>query len=495
MTVKKKKKAIVIGTGIAGLAAAARLAIKGYEVNSYEANSYPGGKLTQIELDGFRFDAGPSLFTMPFLVDEIFELAGEDPKKHFNYQRLDPICKYFYEDGTRLDAHADPQAFAEELEEKIGEPKENVLKYLAKSREIYEITTPVFLKSSLHKIGTYLKWHTIKSVFQLGKIHTNISMSDFNTKHFEKEKSVQFFNRFSTYNGSDAYQAPATLMVIPHLEFHQGAYFPNGGIYSISKSLFNFGKQLGVKYQFDTPVQKIIVKNKQVKGVELPDGSFDEADVVVSNMDVYGTFKKLLPNEKHPEKVLNQEKSCSGVILYLGIKKTFPELDLHNIFFSKDSEEEFNTIFKKNQVYHDPTTYLNISAKLEKSDAPEGCENWFILINAPHNIGQDWDTMIREARKNIVAKLSRILNEDIEQLIVTEDYLDPRRIKSRTSSHLGALYGNSSNNKMGAFFRHPNFSKHIKNLYFCGGSVHPGGGMPLSLLSARLVDEMVGDKV
>jgi len=489
---KEKKKAIVIGTGIAGLAAAVRLAIKGYEVNSYEANSYPGGKLTQIELNGFRFDAGPSLLTMPFLVDEIFELAGEDPKKYFNYKRLDPICKYFYEDGTQLDAHADPQAFAEELEEKIGEPKENVLRYLATSREIYEITSPVFLERSLHKIGTYLRWHTIKSIFKMGKIHTNISMSDYNTKHFKKEKTVQFFNRFSTYNGSDAYQAPATLNVIPHLEFNKGAFFPEGGIYSISKSLYKLGKQLGIKYHFETPVQKILVENKKVKGVALPNGAIKEADVVVSNMDVYGTFKNLLPNEKHPEKVLNQEKSCSGIIHYLGIKKTFPALDLHNIFFSKNSAEEFKTIFKQDQVYHDPTVYLNISSKIEKSDAPEGCENWFILINAPHNNGQDWDTMISEARKNILAKLSRILGEDIEKLIVAEDYLDPRRIKSRTSSHLGALYGNSSNNKMGAFMRHPNFSKHIKNLYFCGGSVHPGGGMPLSLLSAKLVDEMVG---
>lgn len=493
MSNRTKKKAIVIGTGIAGLAAAARLAIKGYEVNSYEANSYPGGKLTQIQLEGYRFDAGPSLLTMPFLIDEIFELAGEDPKKHFNYQRLDPICKYFYEDGTKLDAHADSQALAEEFEEKIGEPKENVLKHLAKSKEIYEITTPVFLESSLHKIGTYLNWHTIKSIFQIGKIKSNITMADYNARNFEKEKTVQFFNRFSTYNGSDAYQAPATLNVIPHLEFHMGAYFPDGGIYSISKSLYNFGKQLGVNYHFETAIQEIIVENKKAKAVKLPDGSIDRAEVIVSNMDVYATFKNLLPNEHHPNKVLEQEKSCSGIIFYFGIKKSFPDLDLHNIFFSKNSEEEFNTIFEHQKVYHDPTIYLNISAKIEKGDAPQGCENWFVLINAPNNSGQDWDSFLSEARKNTVAKLSRMLDEDIESLIVVEDYLDPRRIKSRTSSHLGALYGNSSNNKMGAFFRHPNFSKRIKNLYFCGGSVHPGGGMPLSLLSAKLVDEMISE--
>jgi phytoene dehydrogenase-like protein len=208
-------------------------------------------------------------------------------------------------------------------------------------------------------------------------------------------------------------------------------------------------------------------------------------------MDVVNTYKKLLPKASQPKKILNQPKSSSALIFYWGIQKRFPQLDMHNIFFSQDYAQEFTHIFRQKNIYQDPTVYINITSKHKPDDAPEGCENWFVMINVPNNSGQDWDELITQGRKNILAKLSRILQTDIEPLIACESILDPRTIESRTSSSQGALYGNSSNNRYAAFLRHANFSSQIQNLYFCGGSVHPGGGIPLCLLSAKIATDMV----
>jgi phytoene dehydrogenase-like protein len=208
-------------------------------------------------------------------------------------------------------------------------------------------------------------------------------------------------------------------------------------------------------------------------------------------MDIYPTYKKLLATAKQPKKILTQEKSSSALIFYWGIGKQFPELDLHNIFFSNNYQEEFKHIFEHKTIYSDPTIYINITSKCKPDDAPLGCENWFVMINTPNNQGQNWDELINEARKNIITKLNRLLKTDIEKHIVSENILDPRSIENKTSSHLGALYGNASNNRFAAFLRHKNFSSDIKGLYFCGGSVHPGGGIPLCLNSAKIVSKLI----
>jgi phytoene dehydrogenase-like protein len=190
-------------------------------------------------------------------------------------------------------------------------------------------------------------------------------------------------------------------------------------------------------------------------------------------------------------KILNQERSSSALIFYWGIKRAFPQLDLHNIFFSNDYEKEFHTIFKEDSIIDDTTVYINITSKEESHHAPKGCENWFVMINTPGNKGQDWEALKADAKKAILKKLSRVLKTDISSLIETEEILDPIRIEKDTLSHEGSLYGTSSNSRFAAFLRHPNFSRTIKGLYFCGGSAHPGGGIPLCLLSAKIVDNLI----
>lgn len=485
-----KPKAGIIGAGIAGIASAIRLANKGFAVEIFEANTYPGGKLSAFEQAGYRFDAGPSLFTMPHWVDELFVLSGKNPADYFQYVRLSDVCHYFYEDGTQFIAHGDPGALAAEIEQHTGEPAQHILDFLADSSTKYDITADVFLHSSLHKVATYFNKKALKGYLNFYKLDVFRSMNKANEKRFRDPRVVQLFNRYATYNGSDPYQTPATMNIIPHLEYNIGAYFPLKGMVAITESLVKLAQELGVRFHYRAKVQAIITEKGKAKGLKIHE-QVHPFDRIVSNMDVVNTYQRLLPEESQPQKILNQPKSSSALIFYWGIKKEFSNLGLHNIFFSNDYKTEFEHLFDKKAISSDPTVYVNITSKLKPDDAPQGCENWFVMVNAPNNTGQDWDAIIAQTRQHILDKLSRLLQQDIQPLIACESLLDPRTIESRTSSSQGALYGNSSNNRYAAFLRHANFSSKIKHLYFCGGSVHPGGGIPLCLLSAKITADLI----
>jgi len=483
-------QAAIIGAGVGGLASGIRLRLQGYEVDIFEAHDRPGGKVNELRRNGFRFDAGPSLFTLPDQVDELFRLAGRRPEEYFQYEALEVITRYFYPDGTVLNAFRDVEAFATEIEEKTGESRERVLRFLQKSRELYDITSDVFLNRSLHKLSTYIAPETLRAYLKLHKLDAFRTMDQANRAYFQDPRVVQLFNRYATYNGSDPYQAPATLNIIPHLEHNIGAYFPRGGMYAVTESLTRLAGELGVRLHLGSPVREILTERGQVTGLRLDWGSFP-AEVVVSNADIVPTYRRLMPSLPAPERTLRQPRSSSALIFYWGINRSFPELDLHNIFFSGDYPGEFRQMWDGHLISHDPTVYLYISSKHHPEDAPPGAENWFVMVNAPSDKGQNWDQLIRQARQDILRKLSTQLGVDIEPHVVSEDILDPRLIESRTSSHQGALYGNSSNNRFAAFLRHPNFSRRVEGLYFAGGSVHPGGGIPLCLLSARIVGDLV----
>nr|WP_262923849.1 1-hydroxycarotenoid 3,4-desaturase CrtD [Spirosoma liriopis] len=497
--VSVKKKAAVIGAGIAGLAASIRLAVKGYNVDVFEANLYPGGKLSgfdQMTPDGrtYRFDAGPSLFTMPHLVDELFRLAGRNPADYFEYTRLDETCRYFWDDNTRLTAWADLNRFGQEVETVLGEPARHLHQHLNDSARKYQVTEKLFLQRSLHKMSTWLNRDALTGYLNLPWLGVFGTMNEANNGRFNHAKLVQLFNRYATYNGSDPYQTPATMNIIPHLEYNIGAFFPKEGMISITTCLLKLAEELDVHFYYNTRVTEIITEGKQVKGIRVSraDGiDTVEAALVVSNMDIVSTYRRLLPTARQPERILRQPKSSSGLIFYWGIKRQFAELGLHNILFSNDYQTEFKTLFQENNVSSDPTIYLNITSKLKPDDAPDGCENWFILLNVPNNTGQDWDAIIAQTRQNVIRKISQNLGVDIGKYIETESVLDPRSIEARTSSAQGALYGNSSNNRFAAFLRHANFSRQFDNLYFVGGSVHPGGGIPLCLLSAKIATDLV----
>lgn len=483
------RKAIVIGSGIAGIASAIRLANKGFEVEVYEANAYPGGKLTVLQLGGYRFDAGPSLFTMPHLVDELFEISGKEPEDYFQYVKCETVCHYFFEDGTFLPFSASKKELLAQIEKTLNVDPDPVRKHYERSALIYRATYSAFLERSLHKVSSYFSLAILKCVAYMPWLKLFTTMHKANAKALNHPKLVQIFDRYATYNGSNPYQAPGILNIIPHLEQEIGTFFPVKGMHSITASLVKLAEDLGVKFHLNQRVDEILTPNKKVKGIRIGNQIL-EADVVLCNSDIKPAYQKLLPNEKLPVKTLQQEPSSSAMIFYWGVSQQFPQLDLHNIFFSEDYGKEFKTIFEERSVSDDPTVYVHVSSKLIPGDAPGNGENWFVMVNVPANSGQDWEKMRLEIRRNVLRKLSRLLKAEIGPLIESEDYLDPVRIEQRTSSFAGALYGASSNDRMAAFFRHPNFSR-IEGLYFAGGSVHPGGGIPLCLLSAKIATDLV----
>ncbi len=484
------KKAIVIGAGIAGIASALRLRKKGFVVHVFEGNAYAGGKLHAYQLNRYRFDAGPSLFTMPQLVDELFALHDKNPRDYFNYKKKEIVCHYFWDDDTQFTMPADEQAFIKQAAHVFSESTSNLQAYLNRNKDKYDLTADIFLNKSLHRWSTYLNATTLNSLIQAGKLHLNQTLDEVNQSYFSHPKLVQLFNRYATYNGSSPYQTPGIMSLIPHLEMHFGTYYPAGGMHQISQQLYKLAQEVGVHFNFNEPVTSILCQNNKAYGIVTAKGE-NMADIVVSNMDIFSTYHKLLPQTKPPKKVLQQERSSSAIIFYWGIKESFHQLDLHNIFFTSDYQQEFKALFENHRMHDDPTVYINITSKEDQQDAPPNCENWFVMVNAPANYGQDWEQLIAQAKVNIIQKINKILKTDIAPLIEVEDILHPLRIEQLTSSHRGSLYGTSSNSKFAAFLRHPNFSNRIKNLYFCGGSVHPGGGIPLCLLSAKIAIDQI----
>lgn len=484
------KQVVVIGAGVGGLATAIRLASNGFKVTVLEKNDFAGGKLSEIYVGPYRFDAGPSLFTLPQWVEELLALSPKPVP--FSYERLDIVCRYFFPDGTKIDAHADPQRFATELEQTTGVDRHRILSHFANIRERYQLTAPVFIERSFHRPGTFLSRDFWKGAVNMGKLSVFKTMHEENQQKFHHPKLVQLFDRYATYNGSDPYRAPATLNVIPHLEYHLGAYLPHEGMVAITEALVTTAQNLGVHFHFSTPATRISYKDRKADGV-WANTQFFPADVVVSNADVHFTYAQLLEGQKMPKKVAKAERSTSALVFNWGMKDAFSELDVHNIFFAENYSSEFKHLQQGVGAWEDPTVYVFISSKKIKEDAPEGHENWFTMVNVPAKANQDWDQLIPLARKAILQKLEKQLGRTLSSSIAEEWVLSPETIEARTNGWLGALYGTASNSKMAAFSRHPNKSSLLKGLYFVGGSVHPGGGIPLCLSSAKITAQWISE--
>ena len=485
-----KKKVIVIGSGIAGLAVSIRLKSRGYDVEVFEKNKNVGGKLSDFYINNFRHDFGPKLFTMPNLVEDIYKVAGVNIDDYFKYEKLEIACKYFWDDGYTFNAYSDNQRFINEVYKKFNKEENKVESYIFRSKKKFNLVKKIFLEKSLHRISTYFSFSSFKAIFNFLQLNIFITLDSLNKIYFRDKKLVQLFNRFATYNGSSPYLTSGIMSIIQHLEHDLGVFMPKKGISDISYSLYNLAKDLGVKFHFNSEIDKILIKDQSAVGV-LVNKTIHSADIVISNMDINLTYDRLLKEYKKPSFIKNYQPSSSALVFYWNMNLTFSNLNVHNIIFSKDQEKEFDYIFNKKTICSDPTIYICSTSKIVKEDAPASCENWFILINSPFDNGQDWEKIKKDLRCNIIEKINSTLDSDIEGNIVGEKILTPVDIENETLSKFGSLYGSSSNSLKSAFIRHPNFSKNINNLYFCGGSVHPGGGIPLCLNSAKIVSDLI----
>lgn len=485
-----RQRLAVVGGGVSGMAAAIRMAAKGYHVSLYEAGPELGGKLSDTRIADFRFDNGPSLFTLPELLEGLFADAGYELKAYLDYEKLDLVCRYFYPDGSTINAWADPQRLAEEIEIKTGVSAKRLSRYFKRAELMYETTTPVFLEKSLHKLTNYLNFPTLKGLVRLPLLGVFSSMHAFNQRWLRDKRLVQLFDRFATYNGSDPYRAPATLVQIAHIEHQKGAWYPKGGMIAIRDAMQALLLELGVAIKMNTPVDGFVTSLKGITGLRVKD-EVHQYDKVIFAGDIQQAYDRLLPGAIVSRKTVPAELSTSALIFHWGVRGNFSDLDLHNIFFSQDYKQEFIDLAAA-KVPEDPTIYVYVSAKHNPADAPVGHENWFVMINTPSDSGQDWPQEASRMRAILLKRLEVALAVDVEAKIVSEQITTPISLAGRTGSQGGAIYGRASNNKFSAFLRHPNYSSTIPGLYFCGGSVHPGGGIPLCLHSARIVEQLIG---
>jgi phytoene desaturase len=492
-----KKRVAIIGSGLGGLSSALLLSKKGFDVKVFETNSKPGGKATSLRLNNFRFDTGPSLITMPFVLEEIFKEAGRNLSEYLKLIKLDIICKYFYTDGTVINAFGNLEKFAEEIKNKTNDTSSSIKNYLDYCKKIYDLTTDIFLLNSPTNIKNLLSAKSFKSFLNFKNIDVFRTVDGANKSFFKDPKTVQLFNRYATYSGSNPYRAPATLNTIQHVEYGLGSYICEDGVYKIIEVLFSLCNESGVGFLFNSMVKKIILNGNGVSGIEYraEDGRnvIENFDLVISNADVNFTYKNLLRDttSSAAKRYESLEPSLSAIVFYLGVKGNYPELETHNILFSDNYEEEFKEIFELRKCPSDPTIYIYISSKFNKSDAPDGYENWFVLVNAPYISGQNWMEEIKLTRERVIKRINSILKINLYDLIVEEEVLTPEKIESQTGSRLGSIYGISSNSRSAAFMRQQNKSKKYRGLYFCGGSAHPGGGIPLVLLSGKLAAEEI----
>jgi len=485
------KPVVVIGAGIGGLSAAIRLAAAGQKVVVFEQNPAVGGKMGQIYEAGYRWDTGPSVITMRPVFEELFAIAGRNLDDYLTLLPVEPLTRYFYPDGTVLDASRDLSDMARQIAALDERDVEGYLAYLAYAARLHRITGPTFI---------YNRPPTWRSFFDVPlrdalKVDAWRSMDSAIGSFVRSPHLRQLLGRFATYVGASPYQAPATLNVIAHVELTGGVWYPQGGVYSIARALAQLATELGVEIRTGCPVQQIITGPAGVQGVALTSGATQPAAAVVANVDVATVYQKLLPANSNTNRRLARlrrvEPSCSGFILLLGVDKQHPQLAHHNIFFSGDYPREFTDIFQRGIAPEEPTIYAAITAKTDPAHAPNGAENWFVLVNAPPLGPQfDWSTQAENYREQVLARLARF-GLDVREHIRVEKMLTPVDLERLTGARRGALYGASSNSMWAAFRRPHNRAPNVAGLYFAGGTTHPGGGVPMVTLSGKVAAQMV----
>lgn len=490
----------VIGAGMGGLAAAVRLAMGGVAVTVFEQGPRAGGKLNQWTHDGWTFDTGPSLLTMPWVLRELFADAGEMLEDHLALDPVDPVCRYTFADGSTLDVTTDTTRMAANIEALSPRDVPAFFRFLAYTGDLYATAAEPFLRNSMRRA---LFARERADLFRFGlrprdlpKVASPRSVHETVRRFFHDPRLQQVFDRYATYNGSSPYRAPAAFCLIPFVEFSTGAWHPHGGMYRIAEALTALLERLGVTLRCDAPVAAITHRHGTATGVRLASGEEIAADAVISNVDVLTTYERLLDVDVHGvwtarAALRKREPSSSAFLLLLGTRRTFPELPHHSIFFSENYRSEFADLSERRVPPTDPTIYICRATATDPSAAPSGCDNLFVMINVPWLDNQtDWWTYAPQYRDHILRTLRR-RGLDIEPSIAVESVWTPETIMHAYGAQRGAIYGFASNDRGAGFLRPPNLSPVMGGLYFAGGSTHPGGGVPLALLSGKIAADLV----
>jgi phytoene desaturase len=477
----------IIGAGVGGLSAAIRLAAAGRKVAMYEQNPRVGGKMSEIRTDGYRWDTGPSVITMRHVLADVFRTAGRRMEDYLTLVPAEPMTRYFYPDGVVLDVTRDLSRMVEQIEKIEPRDVDGYLAYLSYAARLHRITGGVFIYDQPPTPASLLRV-TPRDALRVDALRT----MDRAIRGFVRSPHLrQLLGRFATYVGASPYRAPATLNVIAHVELNGGVWYPRGGVYAIADALERLARELGVELHTGCAVAGIDVQGGEVRGLSLADGAEIPAQAVIANVDVATAYEKLLPPQyqARSSRLARLEPSCSGFAMLLGVEGRHEALAHHNIFFSADYPREFQEIFGRGQPPTDPTIYVAITSKTDPEDAPEGCENWFVLVNAPALDGRyDWAANAEKYRALVLEKLAA---RGYSLKIRAEHLLTPIDIARMSGARRGALYGASSNNRFAAFLRPHNRARDIRGLYFAGGTTHPGGGVPMVMLSGKVAAGML----
>ena len=483
-----KKKVIVIGGGLGGLSAAISLQQKGYDVELYEQNMHLGGKLNRLEQDGFGFDLGPSILTMPHIFEELFQQSGKHMSDYVQIERLNHQWRSFFPDGNILDLYENLQDMEERnpsLTEKDIKQYHNLLNY---AKNLYDITEQGYFNQGLDNMKEVLQYH---GVFQsLRKFDLTSSMFQAIDKRISNSQFRDMLSYIVKYVGSSSYDAPAVLNMMIYMQHVQGVWYVPGGMNRLADALVKLAEEIGVKFHLGKKIVKLEKDKRTITAAYLDDGMKLTADYYISNMEVIPTYKHLIEEKKTYIDRLDEkfQPASSGLVLHLGVKTTYPQLAHHNFFFSQNMKQQMDAIFHEHKLPDDPVIYLVNVNKTDAKQALPGHENLKILPHIPYI--QDKPLTRQEYTdfaEKVLIKLEKMGLYKLRESIVTRDMWTPHDIERTYSSDRGAIYGTVSNRKMNKGFKHPKQSERYENLYFVGGTVNPGGGMPMVTLSGQQV--------
>lgn len=480
-----KRSAVIIGGGLGGLATALRLARAGWRVTVCEQGPTLGGKMNVWAQDGFRFDTGPSLITMPWVFTELFAACGARLEDHVELVPVSPLADYVFADGSHFTYSTRLPEWLEVVRQIEPRDVKGFLSFMELGARLYALSRETFLRrpplappdlralKSLRHLPFRHAW---------GNYHATVAA------HFHSPYLRQLYDRYPTYVGSSPYASPATLSVIPYIEFAFGGWHIRGGLYKLVESLVALARSLGVELRTGARVERIEHEGRRVKGVRLADGARLPADVVVMNGDA-ATTSALLTQEVKTEPP--GARSLSGFVLLCGVRRKLSGLAHHTVYFSADYKAEFAQLFDERRFPEDPTVYVSAPSRSDPSVAPAEGETLFIMANAPAR-GAVWsaDDAAR-ARERVFDRLARGGFPEFDSIVAASDIWTPRRLERAYACPGGAIYGTHSHGWRRAFLRQPNRDGHLSGLYHVGGSSHPGGGTPTVLLSAEITCELI----
>ncbi len=487
----KKPSAIVIGAGIGGLATAGRLARNGYEVTVVEKNSHAGGRCDQIVKDGHRFDVGPSLFLMPQIFEETYAALGEKMSDHLDLRRIDPTYTVRFDDGTQLALTANIHAMQAQLEALEPGAFGGFLRYLNEGYHHYHLSLEKFVGRNFYSYLDYFSLRNLPLLFKLKalrKHYANVGRY-FNHPHLKAAFTFQ-----NMYLGLSPYDAPATYSLLQYTELADGVWFPLGGMYRIIETLTTIAAKLGARFVYNAPVERIMHDGKRASSVRLKDGRKLEADVIVVNADLPYAYRELLKDEAEAKKLDRKKYTCSAIMFYWGVDKVYPQIQHHNVWLAGDYQASFDRIFQDNTLPQEPSFYVHAPARTDPAAAPAGQDTLMVLVPVGHldeARPQDWEALKAKARSTVLARLKDIGVDDLEQHSKFEVCYTPRQWQSLYNLEKGAAFGLSHNFGQVGYLRPRNRHAQLHNVYFAGASTHPGTGLPIVLLSARLTTERI----